>query len=1313
MGFFIGKYRLNNQVQQFFEASADKHPGKLCVVSNGLSYSYGDLERDSNQLAHHLISQQRIKVGDRIGILLSPSYESYVCILAILKAKATFVPMDRSFPAERVQFICDDAEVKVLLTESALRHLTRHLSNMKVLEIDSQHETLESGSADRPEGIADPSRLCYIIYTSGTTGKPKGVAINHGNYCNYLTVVPPIYGIRQEDRVYQGLTIAFDFSFDEIFPTFIAGATLVTGSTDPSDRVGSGLAIFLAQHKITVFHSVPTLLATIDQDMPLLATIFLGGETCPRDLAQRWLKPGRRIFNTYGPTETTITASWTQLSQDKPVTIGKPLPTYRIDVRDENLQLLRQGEPGEICIAGPCVAQGYINRPDQTELRFVNDPDHPDIKMYRTGDLGRIGTNGEIEFMGRIDTQVKIRGYRIELAEIESVLLEDPDIANVLVNPWQGKRNEDVVELVAYLVAREGAVIDQKKNESLYRLLCQKLPGYMVPAYLEWLLNFPTLASGKADRAQLPKPISKRLATSNGVIEYAAGECEEKIAQVWSEAFGADEVSVNAHFFNDLGGHSLFAARVVSRLREIPGFEQLSIRDLYANPTVRQLAVFVSDKAKLPQHGIHETRLESMRRASNKQVWLAGIMQAVALFGLSLLLSAPFIAYVQMKSLPTTLLGSLKLVSVSVSLLFVISLVFPIAVKWAVIGRFKPGRYPLWGPYFLRFWMVQKALHLVPWYLLSASLLLNGYLRLLGCKIGRGCHIGTQYFPDLVTLENEVSIGYNVELTPYEISGGWLILTQIHLANGTFVGNGSVVDHGVRMMAGSAVGEQSMVPFRTTLPERSYWEGSPVRAQPSRPAPLLQTGEKRAPESQWSIGLWTLATAASVPILYVLPLIATIPAVWLVFAGVRGYGIAGLLVTLIPAGLIYVLVNCMLLACIKWLIEPKLAEGIYAVHSRQGFQKWFVDRLIAISLMVNNSLYATLYTKFWLRALGVQVGHSAEVSTLSFFDPSLLTLEDECFVADMASLGAATFHNGWFVIRPTRIGRRAFVGNGSLIPSGGTMEEGTLLGVMSKPNGERIEAGTSWLGAPAIFLPRRQIIEGFGEEMTFTPPMSMVALRLFVEFFRVVLPSTLYLGGLTVSIFAFRWLVLNESLVWAYLVMPMLAMTLAVALTLIVVALKWLVVGKYVTDIKPIWSHFVWRSELITGLYENVPSLVLLGWLTGTPMLAPFLRLFGVKVGSRLFCETTYCSEFDLVEIADDVSIGRSVSLQTHLFEDRIMKMAKLTIDSGVDIGIRSIILYDAHVKSKARIGSLSLILKAETIPANSNWEGIPAQRIS
>lgn len=1300
------------QVQSYFETSATRYPDRLCVISNEVQYRYGDLENDANRLANHLVRQHHVKPGDRIGILLPPSYNSYVCILAILKANATFVPMDRSFPADRIQFICDDAEVGILLTDSSLRHLTRHLAKVHTLEVDSQQEAVGNESTQRPTSVSDTSRLCYIIYTSGTTGKPKGVAIDHGNYCNYLTHTPPIYDIRSEDRVYQGLTIAFDFSFDEIFPTLIAGATLITGSTDPAERIGSGLATFLEKQRISVFHCVPTLLATIDRELPLLRAIFLGGEICPRDLALRWLKPGRRILNTYGPTETTITASWTELSPERQVTIGKPLPTYRIDVRDENLSRMPAGESGEICIAGPCVAQGYINRPDQTELRFVLDPEDHAVRMYRTGDLGRINENGEIEFMGRIDTQVKIRGYRIELSEIENILLEDTEVANVLVNPWQGKRTEDVVELVAYLIARDGVAVSQEKNEALYRLLCHKLPGYMVPAYLEWLPAFPTLPSGKANRAALPAPQSKRMITSSSIIELAEGECEEKIARIWGEVFGTDTISANAHFFNDLGGHSLFAARAISRLRTVSGFELLSVRDLYAHPTVRQLATFLSEQSQTPQYGLRETRLKSMRKASSGQVWRAGFIQTFCLFALLALLSVPIITYVSFNSSSASVPSTLEWAITSISLLLFISLVLPVIVKWLLVGRFKPGRYPVWGGYFLRWWLVQKTMLLVPWHLMSGSPLINTYLRLLGCRIGYNCHIGTPFFPDLVSIGDNVSIGYNTELVPHEISGGWLILNPIHLANNTHVGNGSVIDHGVRMMSGSQVGEQSMVPYRTTLPERSYWEGSPARAQSTRPAALSNISIERAPFSAGYVVLWTMMAAIALPILFLLPMVAAIPPLWLIFAGMTNYGFGGLIATLIPAGFFYVTGNCVVLALLKWLVEPELSAGKFPIYSVHGFRKWFVDRLIAISLLVNNSLYATLYTKFWLRTLGVRVGHSVEVSTLSFFDPNLLTLEDECFVADMASLGAATFHNGWFITSTTRIGKRAFAGNGALISSGGTLEEGSLLGVMSKPNGNCIEAKSSWLGSPAIFLPRRQIIEGYGDELTFKPAKSMVALRLFVEFFRVTLPPALLLGSLSASIWTFRWLVANESLEWAYLALPLVAATAAILLTLIVAALKWLVIGKYVPDIKPIWSHFVWRSEMITGLYENVPALVLLGWLTGTPMLAPFLRIFGVKIGKRVCCETTYCSEFDLVEIADDSSIGKGVSLQTHLFEDRIMKMSSLKIGSQVDIGTRSIVLYDAQVHNKSRIGPLSLILKAEEIPAGSSWEGIPAQRI-
>ena len=256
---------------------------------------------------------------------------------------------------------------------------------------------------------------------------------------------------RSDDRVYQGMTIAFDFSFEEIWPTWIAGATLVAGPTD-SRRLGQGLTDFLIEHQVSVLCCVPTLLATIDQDVPSLRSLLVGGEACPADLVRRWSRPGRRMLNTYGPTETTVTATWCELVPDRPVTIGTPLPTYHVYILDDQLRPVEEGGGGEICIGGPGVAVGYHNRPDLTRDRFVPNPIQSDRaqvpRLYRTGDLGRFTTAGEIEYLGRIDTQVKIRGYRVELAEIESVLLQVPGIAQTVVGTYQPQ--PDVMELVAY-----------------------------------------------------------------------------------------------------------------------------------------------------------------------------------------------------------------------------------------------------------------------------------------------------------------------------------------------------------------------------------------------------------------------------------------------------------------------------------------------------------------------------------------------------------------------------------------------------------------------------------------------------------------------------------------------------------------------------------------------------------------------------------------------------------------------------------------------------------------------------------------------
>ena len=434
----------------FFEQTCLRYPDHLAVICGSAQLTYLQLDRRANRLAR-LLLQDGLLEGQTVGIYMQRSVNTYVALLAVLKAGGAFVPLDPSFPADRVAFIAQDANLQFLLTTSTMREHTQGLA-CRVLELDQAKEALAAQSSTDPYIRVSPTSLCYIIYTSGTTGRPKGVGISHANIANFLRVIPSVYDVRCTDRVYQGMSTAFDFSVEEIWPTWIVGATLVAGPTD-SRRLGHGLREFLSEQQISVLYCVPTLLATIDQDVPSVRTLLVGGEACPPDLVARWSRPERRMLNTYGPTETTVTATWCELSPGRPVTIGIPLPTYHIYLLDEQLCPVEHGQSGEICIGGPGVGLGYINRPDLTSSKFIDNPIESERavapRLYRSGDLGRFTPSGEIAYLGRIDTQVKIRGYRIELAEIENVIREDQAVENAVVKPLE--QDGVVQDLAAYV----------------------------------------------------------------------------------------------------------------------------------------------------------------------------------------------------------------------------------------------------------------------------------------------------------------------------------------------------------------------------------------------------------------------------------------------------------------------------------------------------------------------------------------------------------------------------------------------------------------------------------------------------------------------------------------------------------------------------------------------------------------------------------------------------------------------------------------------------------------------------------------------
>ncbi len=509
---FVDEGRPGERLDRVFSQRAEASGSHPAVISAGRSWTYAEMDRRANQLARLLI-EKGVRAGDRVALLLDRSAETYIAVLAVMKAGAAFVPLATAFPPERMALIVEDAGIRLVLTIEGYLEKASQLSidNLLIDRAGEEVDAKDASPLSASEVATSTDDTCYILYTSGTTGKPKGVVIRHQSICNFVRVAAHSYGYKPSDRVYQGMTIAFDFSTEEIWVPFAAGATIVPAAGQMT-LVGEELAEFLREHEITCMACSPTLLSSMESDVPSLRLILVGGEACPQNLVARWATEKRKILNTYGPTEATVTATMAVLTPDKPVTIGKPLPTYSaVILNPEKPELMPVGEMGELGLAGIGVAVGYLNRPELTEEKFINDflslPNNPSHRIYRTGDLCVINADGDVEYHGRIDTQVKIRGYRIETGEIEAILLDQPQIAQAAVTTFEVQPGR--VELVGYYALKSGT--GELDRLTLTRELKRRLPDYMVPKFLEQLDAMPMTVSDKIDTRRLPKPTMSRV----------------------------------------------------------------------------------------------------------------------------------------------------------------------------------------------------------------------------------------------------------------------------------------------------------------------------------------------------------------------------------------------------------------------------------------------------------------------------------------------------------------------------------------------------------------------------------------------------------------------------------------------------------------------------------------------------------------------------------------------------------------------------------------------------------------------------------
>jgi amino acid adenylation domain-containing protein len=617
-------------LHELIERQVARTPDAIAVVFEEMALSYRELNDRANQLAQHL---HTLGVGAEtlVGVCAERSPELVIALLGVLKAGAAYVPIDPSYPSERVQFMLHDAQPPVLLTQ---RHLVEQLPEhgATVIALDVDWPQIARQGTQNPAHRASADTIAYMIYTSGSTGRPKGALNSHRSIVNRLLWMQQQYQLTPDDRVLQKTPFSFDVSVWEFFWPLITGARLVLARPE-GHKDSAYLVELITAQQISTLHFVPSMLQMFLETPGVrlctsLRQVICSGEALSFELQERFFSRMQcALHNLYGPTEAAVDVSFwacTQTYARRIVPIGRPVANTQLYVLDRYGQPAPVGIPGELHIGGVQLARGYWQRPALTAEKFIPDPFSavPDARLYRTGDLARVLPDGAIEYLGRLDFQVKLRGFRIELGEIEALLARHPAIREVVVD---ARGSGDDKRLVAYIVP---AYEPAPSVAELRQFLQAKLPDYMVPSAFMILPQIPLSPNGKADRRALPDPEAIRPELEAGYVPPRS-EIERAIAAIWQEVLKLEQVGTRDNFF-DLGGHSLLMVQVHTRLREIVERE-ISMVDLFKYPTISALAEFLSDEQRGPssaQIGIERARA---RRDS-----LAAGSTDVAIIGMAL-----------------------------------------------------------------------------------------------------------------------------------------------------------------------------------------------------------------------------------------------------------------------------------------------------------------------------------------------------------------------------------------------------------------------------------------------------------------------------------------------------------------------------------------------------------------------------------------------------------------------------------------------------------------------------------------------------
>jgi non-ribosomal peptide synthetase-like protein len=1277
--------------------------------------TYRELDAWSDRLALHLLPLVRPEAI--VPLLLARTTPLlHVAQLAVLKAGGAFTCLDPAFPAERMQEIVADAGAALILADAAGRARLAPIAGDAVRLLDPAH-MLEHApeAAALPEDIG-PDRLAYVIYTSGTTGRPKGVMIEHGAIANLVRSDLDAFALTPADRVVQGSSAAYDSFLEETWLAFAAGATLLV-MDDAAARLGPDLAAWLRMERATVFCPPPTLLRSTGcadpaGALPDLRLLYVGGEALPPDIAALWSQ-GCRLVNGYGPTECAVTCLRADVLAGEPVTIGRPVPDMQAWVLDEHLGEVPDGGRGELCMGGIGLARGYRNRPEIEAEKFVH---HPRLgRIYRTGDLVHRDTSGCFHYHGRIDAQVKIRGHRVELAEIEARLAALPGVLAAAAR-LQEQGGSD--ELVAWTVPADPAV--PPDPEALKAALAATLPSHMVPRRIGMLDALPTAVSGKLDRAALPRIEASDTAPAPRAAA-AATPLERRLAAAIADILKRpDGISVEADFFEDLGGDSLSAAMTVTLLREHPETDWITVSDVYECRTVRRLAdagaaraapAETAESAALALH--REGRARPLRTGLVQSSWLAGelLVGAWAAWLVGFRLLPPLFDHL---GLIAFLLLAPLLGLAATALYIPCAIGFALLVKRLAIGRYRAIRAPVRSGYYVRHWMVMQAARLIPWGLFQGTSLHQMALRALGARIGRRVHIhrGVDLGRggwDLLEIGDDASLGQDVHIGLVELDRGDIVVAPVAIGAGASLRVRSSVQGGSTMGAGSELAPLSVLNPGEAIPPGERWDGVPATPAGDAPPPPLPPAQL----APWRHDALAMLVRAAATTLVLLPAeLMTLAVCRLAGVGVdevwhwlyRPSFEPRLVAVMIGLTVASVPLTLAASALTMRAMGPVRA-GTIGRWSPAYVRVWLKSGML---FAAGEWLSGTLFWPHWLRLAGMRIGAKCEISTIIDVVPELVAIGDETFFADGIYLGGATITRGAVTLAPVTLGRNTFLGNHAVVPAGETLPDDILIGIATVADSTEVTRGHSRFGHPSFDLPRREIVS-VDRRLTHEPSAIRYASRLFWELSRFTIP----LVPLFLAVLWYAMLAAGErgAAPWAFffLVLPAATLVPLAALCLTVLALKWVLIGRVRPGQHALWSCWCSRWDFVYVAWAKYAARIL-QQLEGTGLLMAYLRLMGVRIGrgAVLGPEFAQVVDPDMIQIGAGATV--SAMFQAHTFEDRVLKVDSVRIGAGSTVTFGTVPLYGADIGEGTHVGAHSVIMKQEHLRPGLRYQGVPTR---